>query len=104
MTRLSRINCAEGYRSLGCVPCTRITNEDNERAGRWIGTSKCGGRAPRTGLKLENLFTEDGVLKVIERVVYYYKTNGKPRQRLGALMEEAGLDALLKAVYAETQD
>jgi phosphoadenosine phosphosulfate reductase len=34
---------AEGYRSLGCEPCTRITNEDNERAGRWIGTSKCGG-------------------------------------------------------------
>jgi phosphoadenosine phosphosulfate reductase len=33
----------EGYRSLGCEPCTRITNEDNERAGRWIGTSKCGG-------------------------------------------------------------
>ena len=34
---------AEGYRSLGCLPCTRITNEEDERAGRWIGTSKCGG-------------------------------------------------------------
>lgn len=34
---------AEGYRSLGCEPCTRITTDDNERAGRWIGTSKCGG-------------------------------------------------------------
>ncbi|MDP2984317.1 MAG: phosphoadenylyl-sulfate reductase [Candidatus Latescibacter sp.] len=34
---------AEGYRSLGCAPCTKITSEDNERAGRWIGTSKCGG-------------------------------------------------------------
>ncbi|MFQ5681330.1 MAG: phosphoadenylyl-sulfate reductase [Candidatus Omnitrophota bacterium] len=33
----------EGYRSLGCEPCTRITNDDNERSGRWIGTSKCGG-------------------------------------------------------------
>lgn len=33
----------EGYRSLGCLPCTKITNDDNERAGRWIGTSKCGG-------------------------------------------------------------
>ena len=33
----------EGYRSLGCQPCTKITNDDNERAGRWIGTSKCGG-------------------------------------------------------------
>jgi phosphoadenosine phosphosulfate reductase len=34
---------AEGYRSLGCAPCTRISTDDNERAGRWIGTSKCGG-------------------------------------------------------------
>jgi phosphoadenosine phosphosulfate reductase len=34
---------AQGYRSLGCAPCTRITNGPNERAGRWIGTSKCGG-------------------------------------------------------------
>ncbi|MFH1283830.1 MAG: phosphoadenylyl-sulfate reductase [bacterium] len=32
-----------GYRSLGCAPCTKITTDDNERAGRWIGTSKCGG-------------------------------------------------------------
>jgi len=34
---------AEGYRSLGCAPCTRISSEEDERAGRWIGTSKCGG-------------------------------------------------------------
>lgn len=33
----------EGYRSLGCAPCTRITKDDNERAGRWLNTSKCGG-------------------------------------------------------------
>lgn len=34
---------ALGYRSLGCEPCTRITSDENERSGRWIGTSKCGG-------------------------------------------------------------
>ncbi|MHC4480008.1 MAG: phosphoadenylyl-sulfate reductase [Planctomycetota bacterium] len=34
---------AEGYRSLGCGPCTRIATGLDERAGRWIGTSKCGG-------------------------------------------------------------
>ncbi len=32
-----------GYRSLGCAPCTRISHGPNERAGRWVGTSKCGG-------------------------------------------------------------
>ena len=34
---------AKGYRSLGCEPCTRITASPDERAGRWLGTSKCGG-------------------------------------------------------------
>ncbi|MFC1738726.1 phosphoadenylyl-sulfate reductase [Planctomycetota bacterium] len=33
----------KGYRSLGCWPCTKIAQGGNERAGRWIGTSKCGG-------------------------------------------------------------
>lgn len=33
----------QGYRSLGCEPCTSISSGVDERAGRWIGTSKCGG-------------------------------------------------------------
>lgn len=33
----------EGYRSLGCGPCSKISTDPNERAGRWVGTSKCGG-------------------------------------------------------------
>jgi len=32
-----------GYRSLGCEPCSNITTDDDERGGRWVGTSKCGG-------------------------------------------------------------
>jgi len=34
---------SKGYRSLGCLPCTHISTGLDERAGRWIGTSKCGG-------------------------------------------------------------
>lgn len=48
---------AEGYRSLGCAPCTKISIGDNERAGRWLGTSKCGGECgihtrPLTAVKV----------------------------------------------------
>ncbi len=43
----------EGYRSLGCAPCTIIVDEnDLERAGRWQGTSKCGGEC---GIHTKNL-------------------------------------------------
>ena len=33
----------QGYRSLGCATCTKLSTGPNERDGRWIGTSKCGG-------------------------------------------------------------
>ncbi len=50
---------AQGYRSLGCAPCTRISNEDDERAGRWVGTSKCGGECGIHTRPLK-LFSEGG--------------------------------------------
>ncbi len=49
---------AQGYRSLGCAPCTRITSDDNERSGRWIGTSKCGGEC---GIHTRPLKSRSGV-------------------------------------------
>jgi phosphoadenosine phosphosulfate reductase len=33
---------AEGYRSIGCAPCSH-PGGDGERDGRWKGTKKCGG-------------------------------------------------------------
>jgi len=34
----------KGYRSLGCEPCTKLVKDNEpERAGRWVGTSKWGG-------------------------------------------------------------
>lgn len=48
----------KGYRSLGCEPCSHITSDDNERAGRWIGTSKCGGEC---GIHTQPLTGGDGI-------------------------------------------
>ncbi len=36
---------AQGYRSIGCMPCTRpVTEDEDQRAGRWSGSGKteCG--------------------------------------------------------------
>jgi len=46
-----------GYRSLGCAPCTKISTGPDERAGRWIGTSKCGGEC---GIHTRPLKLTDG--------------------------------------------
>jgi len=48
---------ALGYRSLGCAPCTRIAGGPDERAGRWLGTSKCGGEC---GIHTRPLKLTDG--------------------------------------------
>lgn len=52
---------AKGYRSLGCAPCSNITSEDNERAGRWIGTSKCGGECGIHTRPLKQNIDGDGI-------------------------------------------
>ena len=52
---------AEGYRSLGCAPCSNITSDDNERAGRWIGTSKCGGECGIHTRPLKTNANGDGI-------------------------------------------
>lgn len=46
---------SEGYRSLGCWPCTKISTDENERAGRWLGTSKCGGECGIHTRPLKNI-------------------------------------------------
>jgi dissimilatory sulfite reductase (desulfoviridin) alpha/beta subunit len=68
------------------------------RSGFIVYLGGCGGRSPRSGLKLDNIFTEDEVLMVIARVVKFYKENAKSRQRLGVLIDETGKERFLKAL------
>ncbi len=45
-----------GYGSVGCWPCSaRVDDPDHERAGRWAGTSRCGGEC---GIHLQSLTQE----------------------------------------------
>jgi phosphoadenosine phosphosulfate reductase len=52
---------AQGYRSLGCAPCTRITSQEDERAGRWMDTSKCGGECGIHTRPLKTNVDGDGI-------------------------------------------
>jgi len=46
----------QGYRSLGCAPCSKIVGDDkDERDGRWQDTSKCGGECGIHTMKLKNV-------------------------------------------------
>ena len=38
-----------------------------------MGLAGCGGRAPKSGLKLDRIFTEDEVLAAIGKIVKFFK-------------------------------
>src|SRR5262249_94682 len=45
-----------GYRSIGCIPCTRpISPDEEERAGRWAGSDKL-----ECGIHTEGVVRESG--------------------------------------------
>ena len=69
-----------------------------KRTGYGIYLGGSGGRSPRSGIKLDKIYTEDEALSVIGKVVRFYKDGAKPRQRLGALVEESGMDNFLKMI------
>ena len=68
----------------------------DKRTGYTVYLGGCGGRQPRAGIKLEKIFSEDEVLSIVAGVVAIYKERAKPRQRLGALIEEIGKDNFLE--------
>jgi anaerobic sulfite reductase subunit C len=70
-------------------------------AGYTVYVGGCGGRAPRAGIRLDKIFTEDEALALIGRVVAFFKANAKPRQRLALLIEESGREKFLKTVQRE---
>lgn len=73
-------------------------SKPDAKAGYAVYIGGQGGRNPRTGFKLETIFSEDEVLALIARIVKFYKTKAKPRQRLSSLIDEVGKDNFLKEV------
>ncbi|NQT22749.1 MAG: hypothetical protein HQ579_04830 [Candidatus Omnitrophica bacterium] len=74
------------------------TSAKEKRIGYVVYLGGSGGRTPRTGIKLENVFSEEEALSIIKGVVSFYKDNAKPRQRLGLLIDEIGIEAFLKKI------
>lgn len=74
------------------------TTFPDKKIGYAVYLGGCGGKTPCRGHKLKKIYTEDEVLSLIERVVLFYKSNAKPRQRLALLIEEIGRENFLKQI------
>ena len=55
----------------------------------------------RMGTPLSRLYTAEEVPDVIEKVMLYYRENGKKKERLGALIDRLGLEALEAAIATD---
>ena len=60
-----------------------------------------GGGRPRLAQELAKDLGTEKALELVDKIIKYYKANGKPRRRLGALIDEMGFDSFKEAVLGE---
>jgi NAD(P)H-nitrite reductase large subunit len=60
-----------------------------------------GGGRPRLAQELTKDLTTEEALALVDRIIEYCKANGKPRRRLGALIDEMGFENFRQAVLGE---
>ena len=58
------------------------------------------GTIPRIGKQILSGLDDDGALAAIEKVVAYYKENGKTNERIGKMIERVGIEAFEAVVNA----
>ncbi len=70
----------------------------DKRAGYVVYVGGSAGRNPRSGIKIDKIFTGDEALSLIDKIIKLYNTSAKPKQRLALLIEETGKDKFLKEI------
>jgi len=60
-----------------------------------------GGARPRLAQEVARDLSTEQALETIDKIVEFYKSNGKKRQRLGAMMEKMSLEEFKAAVVSE---
>jgi len=95
-----------GKLKIGVSGCPNQCGESGFKDIGLYGTPKgwrllvggCGGARPRLAEQIAQDLTEEQALALIDKLFEYYKTNAKPKERLGRLIDRIGLDTLKGAV------
>lgn len=95
-----------GKLKMGVSGCPNQCAETGFKDVGLFGTAKgwkllvggCGGARPRIAELLAESLDDDQALDLIDKVIEYFKANGKPKERLGRTIERLGMDALKQAV------
>ncbi len=57
-----------------------------------------GGARPRLAVELMNNISDEEALSAVDRIITFYKDNGKKNQRIGGMIDEMGLDEFKKVL------
>ena len=57
------------------------------------------GKSTRIGTPLSRTVSESRVGDIIEKIIFWYKDNGAPKERLGKTVDRLGIEALEKAIF-----
>jgi NAD(P)H-nitrite reductase large subunit len=60
-----------------------------------------GGGRPRLSVEIAKDLSEEAAMALLDRIIAFYKSNAKPNQRLGAMIEKMGFEEFSKAVTGE---
>jgi NAD(P)H-nitrite reductase large subunit len=98
-----------GKLKMGVSGCPNQCAETGFKDIGLFGTAKgwkllvggCGGGRPRVADLLADSLDDDEALGLIDKVIEYFKANAKPHERLGRLIDRAGIEPLKKAVGLE---
>jgi len=58
------------------------------------------GKQPRIGVPLKRFVVEQEMFRLVECLVAYYQANGKPKERLGHMMERIGRERVIAEILA----
>ncbi len=58
-----------------------------------------GGGRPRLSQEMARDLSTEQALELIDKIIEFYKSNGKPHQRLGAMIEKMGFDEFKSAMH-----
>jgi NAD(P)H-nitrite reductase large subunit len=84
------MTCAEGYvRDIGLI---------GKRSGWIVAYGGNSGGRPRIGEVIAEALTSDQAIGLVDKLVEYYRLNGKKRERVARMVERLGIETVKDAV------
>ena len=96
---IDRSKCLSCGVCVGKCPFGAVPKEADSYCRVFVGGTW--GKSQRMGTPLKNLYREEDIPAVVEKVMLWYKDVGFAKERLGAVIDRVGIDSLEAAVASD---